>query len=261
MAGTTGGGKSVYFKQVLLGLLKSSDHLQMYLIDLKGGLEFRPFSTLPNVKVVKTIEDAVTVLTMVKAEMEARFAHLEDSGKEKITPGRGGFDRIIVGVDEASVLYANAAKDSEDYELIVRARNLTEHIAKLSRAAAIHLILATQKVTRETIDTRIQENMSGRMCFKLNTLEGSLRVLGNGKACDLPSIPGRGFWQLGNDLVEVQAPYVDGESLERGIEEVQEEYLLGQKKLRQEMLMDDFQDLPLAKKASDLEQRRDFGEL
>ncbi|WP_207748713.1 hypothetical protein, partial [Clostridioides difficile] len=75
----------------------------------------------------------------------------------------------------------------DDYELVQEARFLTEHIAKLSRAAAIHLILATQKVTKETVDTRIQENVSGRMCFKLNTTEGSVRMLGHGKAADLPS--------------------------------------------------------------------------
>ena len=206
IAGTTGGGKSVFFKQVLFGLLETTDNLQMYLIDLKGGLEFKNFRVLPNVKVVKTIEDAVSVLTAVKSEMDARFSYLEESEKEKIITGKDPFDRIIVGIDEASVLYSNASRDSDDYELIAKARSLTEYIAKLSRAAGIHLIMATQKVTKETIDTRIQENISGRMCFKLNTLEGSLRVLGNGSACNLPNYPGRGIWLFGNKSVEVQNP-------------------------------------------------------
>ena len=50
IAGTTGGGKSQFFKQALLGLLQSSPALQMYLIDLKGGIEMRPFGKLSNVE-------------------------------------------------------------------------------------------------------------------------------------------------------------------------------------------------------------------
>ena len=87
VAGTTGGGKSLFFKQALLGLLNSWDSVQMYLIDLKGGLEFRAFSSLSNVKVVKSIEEAVALLQTIKAEMESRFDYLEESGRDKIRPG------------------------------------------------------------------------------------------------------------------------------------------------------------------------------
>ena len=248
IAGTTGGGKSVFFKQALAGLLTSSNHLQMYLIDLKGGLEFRSFATLPNVRVVKTIEDAVAMLEAVKSEMDARFAYLESSGREKIVPGHDPFDRIVVGIDEASVLYSKASKDSQDYEWVVKARNLTENIAKLSRAASIHLVLATQKVSKETIDTRIQENISGRMCFKLNTLEGSLRVLGNGRACDLPSIPGRGIWQFGSEMVEVQAPHIGTEELRQKLTRIAGRYQNGELSLHQGMLETDSPKLTAEKK-------------
>ena len=237
IAGSTGSGKSVYFKQALLGLLKSTNHLQMYLIDLKGGLEFRCFNKLPNVKVVKTVEESVALLESVKEEMEARFDYLEQKEKLKINPVNDRKDRIIVSIDEASVLYANARKDSDDHDLIIKARDLTEHIAKLSRAAAIHLIFATQKVTKETIDTRIQENISGRMCFKLNTVEGSVRVLGDGKACALPNNPGRGIWQLGNEKVIVQAPNIENEDLENNLVQIERQYSEGEKNLFQQMLM------------------------
>ena len=261
IAGSTGGGKSVFFKQILAGLLKSTDHLQMYLIDLKGGLEFRPFMDMPNVRVVKTMEDAVALLKAVKDEMEARFVHLEKMGREKIDPKRDRIDRIIVGIDEASVLYGNVSRESEDYELVVKARHLTEHIAKLARAASIHLILATQKVTKETIDTRIQENISGRMCFKLNTLEGSLRVLGNGKACDLPNIPGRGIWQLGHETREVQAPDVDrGYLIERlGLMEADHE--LGKKKMFQTMLVEEEMHFPVQNGTPKSKHQGDFDDL
>ena len=236
IAGTTGGGKSVFFKQALLGLLASTDNLQMYLIDLKGGLEFREFGTLPNVGLVKSIDGAVRVLGRVKDEMGRRFDYLERKGGDKIETKRDGFDSIVVGIDEASVLYSPVPKDDGDHGQIAKARSLTEHISKLSRAANIHLIMATQRVTKESVDTRIQENVSGRMCFKLNTLEGSLRVLGDKSARDLPSIPGRGIWQCGHERAEVQAPHIGGAALAKRLRRIREEYQNGAKSLYGRML-------------------------
>ena len=47
IAGTTGSGKSVFFKQALMGLLEFTPHIQMYLVDLKGGLEMIDFVDAP----------------------------------------------------------------------------------------------------------------------------------------------------------------------------------------------------------------------
>ena len=39
VAGTTGGGKSVFFKQILISLLETNPKIQIYLLDLKKGVE------------------------------------------------------------------------------------------------------------------------------------------------------------------------------------------------------------------------------
>lgn len=128
---------------------------------------------------------AVQILNAVKAEMDRRFKFLEAKGLKAIDPAQGKFDRIVVAVDEAGELYADKSKHEDDYELTIEAQSLTNSIARLGRAAAIHLILATQKVSKESINTVIQENLSARMCFKMNTLQGSLQVLGSKDAMDL----------------------------------------------------------------------------
>lgn len=209
IAGTTGGGKSSFFKQTLMGLLESSDYLQMYLIDLKGGLEFSDFKEAKNTQIVKSIEDSVTTLEQINDEMQRRFNFLEKNGFKKINPKRDKLDRIVVAVDEASILYASRDKNSFDYDLVIQARELTDKISKLGRSAGIHLILATQKVSKETISTSIQENISARMSFRMNTLQGSLTVFGDKSANDLPSMSGRGIWKFGNDSFQVQAPYIE----------------------------------------------------
>ena len=166
IAGSTGGGKSVFFKQALLGLLHSSQRLQMYLIDLKGGVEMKEFNRLPNVQVIKTEEEALDALTLIRTEMKRRFALLEKSGNKNIVPERDHLDKIIVGIDEASELYTKVSPQNRKHKLIAQTRELTDELAKLGRAAGIHLIFATQKINKDTMDPKVQENIGGRVCFR-----------------------------------------------------------------------------------------------
>lgn len=224
IAGSTGGGKSVFLKQMLLGLLKSTPKLQMYLIDLKGGLELIDFKPLFNVRIVKTERDAVILLRRVHQEMKSRFDYLEKNKLKVIEPNRDKKDRIVIAIDESSVLYTKSGNDELQSKMVAEARYLTDEIAKLSRAAGIHLILATQKVSKETVDTKVQENMSGKMCFKMNTIQGSVAILGNKMAHELPLLPGRGLWSLGNQMTEVQAPMLTEKELEEEIQCLQKEF-------------------------------------
>jgi S-DNA-T family DNA segregation ATPase FtsK/SpoIIIE len=217
IAGATGGGKSVFFKQALVGLLTSSKYLQLYLLDLKRGVDVRPFEVLDNVKISKDSVTAIATLRIVVEEMERRFKYLEESGHTEIVPERDRRDRIVVAIDEASVLFTIEKSSKEVKEQAQNARELTDKIAKLGRAAGIHVILATQKVVKETIDTRVQTNISARMCFRVNTVASSMTVLGNKKAAELPDIKGRGIWSVGSNDIVVQVPKLDNQEV---IEEV-----------------------------------------
>lgn len=213
IAGATGGGKSVFFKQALVGLLKSSEHIQLYLLDLKRGVEFKVFSKLDNVKVSKDEATAIAMLQSVVEDMERRFRFLEERGFTEIQPERDGLDRIVVAVDEASVLFTVGKSSKETKAVAEGARELTDKIAKLGRAAGIHLILATQKVVKETIDTRVQTNINAKMCFRVNTIASSMTVLNNKKAAELPDVKGRGIWSVGSNDLVVQVPYLDSEEI------------------------------------------------
>jgi S-DNA-T family DNA segregation ATPase FtsK/SpoIIIE len=198
--------KSFFFKQLLVSLLKCSDHIQLYLIDLKRGVEMRPFASLNNVKVVKENSDAVLLLESIVKEMDRRFKFLEDNKVQEIDPKRDKLDRIFVGIDEASELFIVSKTSKEAKDNANRARELTDKIAKLGRAAGIHLILATQKVVKETIDTNVQTNINARVVFRVNTIASSMTVLGNKKAAELPQVKGRAIWSVGSQDVVVQVP-------------------------------------------------------
>lgn len=236
IAGTTGSGKSVFFKQALLGLIESTPHLQMYLIDLKGGLEMIDFVGAPNIQVIKTIDQAVNLLKLVEQEMKNRFAYLERCNRKQIVPLEDKKDRIVVAVDEASVLYMNRDKFDPDHDCAVEARRLADSISKLSRAAAIHLLLATQKLDRQVIPTSVSENISGRMAFRANSLQGSLIVLGTKDAMELPEIPGRGIWSFGTKKIVLQSPFVPEDVIKVRCNHIAEMFKNGERKLLEPML-------------------------
>lgn len=136
IAGTTGAGKSNFFKGCLLSLLESCKHLQLYIIDLKRGLEAIDFKEAPNVKIVKEIRDAVMLLKNIKKEMHQRLIYLEKKRKAKvIIPEKDKKDRLIVAIDEANVLYMARSRFDDHYKNSLEARRAADSLAKISRSA------------------------------------------------------------------------------------------------------------------------------
>ncbi|MBY0384102.1 hypothetical protein K2X05_02995 [bacterium] len=235
IAGSTGGGKSNFFRQVVLSLLKNSKHIQFYLLDLKRGIEVVEFSDLPNVKIARDEKEAVSLLEKIVQEMRNRFKYLEENRKKKIVPEHDNKDLIVVAVDEASVLFGKERAGSENKEYIDKARDYIDELAKLARAAGIHLILATQKPVKESIDTKVLENLQGRMAFRMQSVAGSNVALGNKRAIELSDIKGRGIWQNGTFETEVQTPLLSDELLESELEIIKKDFAEGRRRLQGEM--------------------------
>ena len=236
IAGATGGGKSVFFKQAMMGLLESTRSLQLYAVDLKGGLEMSDFSAAPNVKVVKDLGQAVALLSALNREMKHRFKYLEEKGYREIKPKRDKKDRIVLAVDEASVLFTALPRSSADYKNSQTARTLLDSLAKLSRAAAIHIVLATQKLDKQVLPTQVSENISGRMAFKANSVPGSTLVVYTRDAADLPEIKGRGIWLFGSNKFMVQAPYISEKEIKDSAKRIKAEFDAGPRKLQSSMV-------------------------
>ena len=253
IAGSTGAGKSNFFKGTLLSLLRSSPHLQMYVIDLKEALETRDFEICPNVKVVKDLKPSVELLKNVEKEMKARFRFMEDKGYKNIEPGAHKRDRIIIAVDESSVLFSNFGRGDEDYNRSMQARKLIDSIAKLGRAAGISVILATQKLEKQVIPTSVSENVSARMAFKANSLQGSLQVVGNKMAMDLPEIKGRGIWCFGTKRIIVQTPMISDDLIVNTCKAIKQEFEEGKRKILGSVLSEDIQ---TEEKESDFQQNK-----
>lgn len=223
IAGSTGGGKSVAFKSMLLGLLETSNRIQLYIFDFKQ-VEMNEFSVLPNVKVIKNEHEASLLLEGFVKEMDERYKMLERKGEKKINPERDKIPRIVIGIDECSDLLGKVKKNDPNFEAIERAKRCLNELSRKARASGIHLIFATQKVDMNSIDTQIQENLEGRLSFRMNTIENSVRVLQNSMSYYLPSIAGRAIWKKGANYTEVQCPFISDEELVQRIEGLKDKF-------------------------------------
>ena len=222
ISGATGGGKSVFFRATMLSLLKSSPHIQLYLLDMKRGVEVKEFTDLPNVKTAKDELEAINLLEALVAEMNRRYEILERNGHKSIDPKRDKLDMIVVGIDEAAVLF-NKGADASAGEYMGK-------LARLARAASMHLVVATQKPVKEAISTEILDNLPGRMTFKMISSAASNVALGGNFAQKLPAIKGRGVWTNGSEHQQVQAPFIDDEVIEAELEKISQEFKDGVRK-------------------------------
>jgi S-DNA-T family DNA segregation ATPase FtsK/SpoIIIE len=198
IAGATGAGKSVCMNSILTGLLMkhSPDDLRMILVDPKT-VEFHQYNNLPHL-VVPVITNAKKVALGLKwaiDEMERRFKWFRQAGvrdlpgfnaravakqeelfgEEVVTdPEKKKADLpeklpyIVIVIDELADLMAVAQAEIEAG--IAR-------LAAKSRAAGIHMILATQRPDVKVITGTIKANFPVRIAFKVSQKVDSRTIL------------------------------------------------------------------------------------
>ena len=115
-------------------------------------------------------------------------------------------NRNIIVIDEAAELFLAGGKIN-----VSQVQEMTRKVIRLAaqgRAVGIHLIVATQKPDSKAISSQIKANLTGIISFPMATLGASFSILGNGRAKELPSIPGRAVWKSGLDQFEVQTAFL-----------------------------------------------------
>ena len=199
IAGATGAGKSVCMNSILTGLLMkhSPDDLRMILVDPKT-VEFHAYNNLPHL-VVPVITNAKKVALGLKwaiDEMERRFKWFNQAGVRDLP----SFNARVVQkqtelfgdelVDDAPEKKKKDLPDKLPYIVIVideladlmhvAQAEIEAGIARLaakSRAAGIHMILATQRPDVKVITGTIKANFPVRIAFKVSQKVDSRTIL------------------------------------------------------------------------------------
>jgi DNA segregation ATPase FtsK/SpoIIIE-like protein len=159
---------------------------RLYLIDPKL-VELKPWRASAEEFAHKP-EETLKLLHKLIDEMEARYAFLDglEGSRRKIDPGDGK-PLIVVVVDELAALTAGGLGNDIDAafrEIVLR-----------GRAAAISLVLATQKPDGEVLTTQLRDNIDQRWALRMKTDAASKMVIGDydPEAHKLPRIPGIGY--------------------------------------------------------------------
>jgi S-DNA-T family DNA segregation ATPase FtsK/SpoIIIE len=246
VAGTTGSGKSVAVNAMVLSLLykASPQDVRMLMIDPKM-LELSVYQGIPHLlaPVVTDMKEAANGLRWCVAEMERRYKLMSTVGVRNLSgfnkkvkdaadagqpmsdplfkPEAGEAPRtleplpyIVIIIDEFADMMMIVGKKVE--ELIAR-------LAQKSRAAGIHLVLATQRPSVDVITGLIKANIPTRIAFQVSSKidsrtildqSGAETLLGHGDMLYLP--PGTAMPE------RIHGAFVSDEEVHRVVEHLKQ---------------------------------------
>ena len=246
VAGTTGSGKSVGLNCILLSLLYrlTPQQCRLILVDPKV-LELKSYDDIPHLlsPVVTEPSKAVRALKWAVEEMERRYRMMSSVGvrnisgfneKVRAAASKGkplgrriqvGFDpdtgeelfeeqqldyqvlsQIVVIVDELADLMVTVGKEIEV---------LIQRLSQKSRAAGIHLIMATQRPSVDVITGVIKANLPTRISFAVTSRIDSRTILGEQGAEQLLGKGDMLYKPSTGAISRVHGPFVSDEEVER----------------------------------------------
>jgi S-DNA-T family DNA segregation ATPase FtsK/SpoIIIE len=226
IAGTTGSGKSVCVNVIISSILfrMPPDRVKFIMIDPKR-VELNVYSDIPHLlaPVVNDPRQAAAALLWAVQQMEERltiFSQLRvrnidgynalASGERQTSSGVPTDDlklmpHIVIIIDELADLMIIAKNEVEEF--IVR-------LAQMSRAAGIHLIIATQRPSVNVLTGIIKANFPSRIAFRVSAKVDSRTILDTNGA---ETLLGRGdmlYSAAGTKPMRVQGAFLSDEEVE-----------------------------------------------
>lgn len=230
IGGRTGSGKSVLIHSILASLITqySPEELELYLVDLKEGIEFKSYAAgeLPHARVVaieSNREFAMSVMDSLDDEIHRRGEIIRGSGGEHmdLTSYRAGhgavLPRIVLIIDEFQVLF-----EKED-ALHRRALEVLERIIRQGRAFGVHAVLASQSLTGSASSIRgLVGQIPNRIVLASSESDARMLLSDDNTDSDVSTHPGEGILNTKAGLKEAnerfQCAFWTGESRVRLIQ-------------------------------------------
>ena len=184
IGGSTGSGKSVLLKLVLMQCVKKD--AKVYIADFKGGVDF------PNVwhkkcclltdeeTLLKVLIDVTTELKRRKQILRnAAFANIDEYNRNT----EKKLQRIIFACDEIAEVLDKTGLTKQQKDEILKIESELSLIARQGRAFGIHLVLATQRPDAGILNGQIRNNIDTRICGRADNVLSQI-ILDNTDASD-----------------------------------------------------------------------------
>ncbi len=246
VAGTTGSGKSVGLNAILLSLLYkfTPAECRLILIDPKV-LELKSYDDIPHLlaPVVTEPHKSVRSLKWAVEEMEKRYRMMSEIGARNL---HGFNERVAAAAAKGKPLKRTVqtgydpetgeaiVEEAElDYEVLPQIVLIVDELADLmvvvgkeievliqrlsqkSRAAGIHLIMATQRPSVDVITGVIKANLPTRISFNVTSRIDSRTILGEQGAEQLLGKGDMLFKPNTGAIQRVHGPFVSDEEVEK----------------------------------------------
>ena len=189
IAGATGSGKSVLINSLIYTLLyRGAGQAELVLIDPKR-VELVQYANLPHtIGYSSETSDIINTISGTVDLMERRYKEMQ---RQRVKLYNG--PDVYVFIDE----YADLVTTSKKYTVPNICR-----IAQLGRAARIHLIVATQRPTRDIINGQIKVNIDARVALRCPTRQDSRNIINVPGAETLPRY-GHGYYLTPDTMIPV----------------------------------------------------------
>ena len=209
IAGKTGSGKSTLLHAIItnLSLIYSPDEIELYLIDFKKGVEFKPYAEweLPHARVIaieSEREFGLSVLQRLDQELRIRGDLFRQAGVTDIAAYRDArpqekLPRILLIVDEFQEFFIEEDKLAQEASLLL------DRLVRQGRAFGMHVLLGSQtlggaySLARATID-----QMAVRIALQCSEADAHLILSKDNSAARLLTRPGEAIYNDANGLVE-----------------------------------------------------------
>ena len=196
LGGSTGSGKSVLLKLLLMQSLKKG--AEVYIADFKGGVDFPP-AWHERCRMCFEEDDLLELLTGLADELERRkrlFSAAGCSGLDEYNKAtETQLKRLVFACDEVAEILDKSGADKKRKDQIASLESRLSIIARQGRAFGIHLILATQRPDANLIPGQIRTNLGCRICGRADSILSQI-ILDSTAASDQISKEARGRFLL-----------------------------------------------------------------
>lgn len=214
VAGKTGSGKSNLLHAIItnLALWYPPDQVELYLVDFKKGVEFKPYAEfhLPHAKVIAVESErefGLSVLQQLDSVLKSRGDLFRQTGVQDLAGWRREkpdepMPRVVLVIDEFQELFV------EDDRIAQNAAQLLDRLVRQGRAFGMHVLLGSQTLAgayslpRATIG-----QMAVRIALQCSDSDAHLILSEENTAARLLTRPGEAIYNDANGLYEGNHPF------------------------------------------------------